>query len=39
MGKKNPVVRKNFESFQKDFFACKAVKAQALNGTFCVLGV
>lgn len=39
MDKKNTVIRKNSESFQKDFFACKAVEAQALNSMFCVLSV
>lgn len=39
MDKKNTVIRKNFESFQKDFFACKAVDTQALNSMFCVLSV
>lgn len=36
MDKKNTVIRKNSESFQKDFFACKAVEAQALNSMFCL---
>lgn len=39
MDKKNTVVRKNLESFQKDSFACKAAETQSLNSMFCVLSV